>query len=328
MLFCKMKETYMSKLALKYITLLVIAFVLLNLLSDLELSVCVAKRRNPQHVNPHDFTYVINPGWSICRGDAERPTLIVTVPSDPRNFNARQSVRNTWANPLYFDQIKIVFMLGLTTNETINEAVVRESQRHGDIVQEDFIDAYVNLTLKTLLTMKWTSEYCSNARFVLKIDDDIIMNTRKVYDYLNDRWLANETHNAFHCYINYMREPMRFETKWTMTKEDYPYDFYPTYCDGPAYLFSIDLAAKLFNASLYHKLLYLEDVSMGILAEKLNATFVNLTDLFFYNPYGVIDYAKKYPEWINEFLFYYTMNTYYPDHFYDVWNTLHNVLTG
>ena len=39
-----------------------------------------------------------------------------------------------------------------------------------------FQDTYHNLTLKTIMGLKWTSIFCSQARFVLKTDDDIYVN--------------------------------------------------------------------------------------------------------------------------------------------------------
>ena len=95
----------------------------------------------------------------------------------------RQSIRNSWANPFYFNKTKIVFILGNSANESLNQMIRDESEKHGDIVQVDFLDTYANLTLKTIQLLRWTAEYCTNAPFVLKIDDDMIMNSKKVYEY-------------------------------------------------------------------------------------------------------------------------------------------------
>ena len=39
-----------------------------------------------------------------------------------------------------------------------------------------FQDSYHNLTLKTVMGLKWTSIFCPHAQFILKTDDDIYVN--------------------------------------------------------------------------------------------------------------------------------------------------------
>ena len=39
-----------------------------------------------------------------------------------------------------------------------------------------FQDIYYNLTLKTVMGLKWSSIYCSQAKYVMKTDDDIFVN--------------------------------------------------------------------------------------------------------------------------------------------------------
>ena len=49
-----------------------------------------------------------------------------------------------------------------------------EAEEHHDLVVEDFQESYLNLTVKTTYLLKWlNSSYCSRARFILKVDDDV-----------------------------------------------------------------------------------------------------------------------------------------------------------
>jgi len=43
-------------------------------------------------------------------------------------------------------------------------------------VQGNFIDSYKNLTLKAVLGLRWMSQYCSQAPFAIKTDDDTFLN--------------------------------------------------------------------------------------------------------------------------------------------------------
>ncbi len=44
-------------------------------------------------------------------------------------------------------------MIGKSLNETVNELIVEEAENFGDIVQEDFMDTYRNLTIKTVRSL-------------------------------------------------------------------------------------------------------------------------------------------------------------------------------
>ncbi len=57
---------------------------------------------------------------------------------------------------------------------------------YGDLVQENFLDSYRNLTLKTLMGIRWASIYCANAKFIVKIDDDVVLNPYFLVNYLDN----------------------------------------------------------------------------------------------------------------------------------------------
>ena len=64
-----------------------------------------------------------------------------------------------------------------------------------DIIVFDFIDHYENLTLKTMMGMKWATEMCPKVQSVLKIDDDMTINTpkyitNKKYSVLRPRYVV------------------------------------------------------------------------------------------------------------------------------------------
>ena len=58
---------------------------------------------------------------------------------------------------------QIFFMLGTTEelNPTLESDLLKESLEFSDIVREQFIDSYSNLTLKSIGGIKWTTQFCS-----------------------------------------------------------------------------------------------------------------------------------------------------------------------
>lgn len=83
-------------------------------------------------------------------------------------------------------RVRVVFLLGVAPNEmtsdeqqyqinyehdvygTNNESLIQLTSidllflSPGDIIQENFVDSYNNLTLKTILMLKWTNRNCFN----------------------------------------------------------------------------------------------------------------------------------------------------------------------
>ena len=53
--------------------------------------------------------------------------------------------------------------------------VLAESQEHNDLVVEDFHDVYLNLTMKTGFLLKWLSQDCPEAKFILKVASTLFL---------------------------------------------------------------------------------------------------------------------------------------------------------
>lgn len=105
-------------------------------------------------------------------------------------------------------QIKVVFLIGKTENNETQEKIISESQTHDDLIQESFIDSYNNLTLKSVMMLKWVVNNCDGkgidcnkillcsiysiylffltftVRFVMKCDDDTFVVLFNLIHYL------------------------------------------------------------------------------------------------------------------------------------------------
>jgi hypothetical protein len=182
------------------------------------------------NVSPHHFPYLINPEDSICGPNKGADLLLIAfVPISVSNFAGRNSIRQTWSNYNSVKNMKVVFLLGSTQNSTLSQEVFFESHVYGDIIQEDFVDSYRNLTIKTLMGLKWVSTYCYNARFTMKVDDDVVVSTLNLLDFLNQVDVANPTlHNTFLCkYINNGTVERNQSSKFFIPREVYPLDLFP-----------------------------------------------------------------------------------------------------
>ena len=74
-----------------------------------------------------------------------------------------------------------------------------ESETHGDILQERFEDSYRNLTIKTMLFLKWYNQKCSHIPYLLKADDDVFLNTKNLYKIVSQNTKADILIGLLHC---------------------------------------------------------------------------------------------------------------------------------
>lgn len=77
-------------------------------------------------------------------------------------------------------------MHGLNEAErTVQRVLGREHGRYGDLVQCQSRDTYTNLTLKSIAALEWIREYCPTARYLLKTDDDMFIDIRRLLRFID-----------------------------------------------------------------------------------------------------------------------------------------------
>ncbi|CAF2715251.1 unnamed protein product [Rotaria sp. Silwood2] len=234
-------------------------------------------------VNPHNFLYLLNPEYSVCDNSSSPVYLLVYVHSGPTNYQRRVVIRETWATRTLFPDLRLVFMIGKTLDNNVMKAIEYENALYHDIVQEDFTDSYKNLTYKGVMALKWISVYCSKTKYVLKVDDDIVVNTFTLINHLKflDKHNPNK-HSTILCLLWQAMGVMRdSKSKWYLSKEDFPLDKFPPYCSGSAFILTGDMPAKMYNASLYVPFFWVDDYYItGAVASAANVTYAQLGSLY------------------------------------------------
>lgn len=147
------------------------------------------KRFDLKPINVNPYVYITNPNTKCSNPPLKNNaniSILILIKSEPDNFHLRQTIRWTWESfTAYHDYVRIVFLLGISPDpEDKNTDVLVEHARYNDIVQQNFIDKYRNLTLKTVMGYKWTEQYCSEATHVLMQDDDYHFNVKNLVAYI------------------------------------------------------------------------------------------------------------------------------------------------
>ncbi|NWW65352.1 B3GL1 acetylgalactosaminyltransferase, partial [Ifrita kowaldi] len=214
------------------------------------------------------------------------PFLVILVASSPSHVKARQAIRVTWGSrdSWWGQHVLTLFLLGQDTRREDKAAALSvedESILYGDIIRQDFVDTYDNLTLKTIMAFQWFSEFCSNARFFMKTDDDVFINTPNLVKLLLQ---LNSSENVFTGYPLIGNFAYRgFDRKRSISYEEYPFKLYPPYCSGLGYILDGKLALRAYELMSHVKPLKFEDVYVGICLNllKVNVTIPEDAEQFF-----------------------------------------------
>ena len=181
--------------------------------------------------------FSLNPKELIC--DPNKKLLIIAfVVIAPDSFEKRNVIRSTWGNNLLApDEFKIVFSVGQSENSTINDMLLNEFLLHEDILQiNNFNDSYDYLTTKIMKSFRWISKYCQSAQYVLRINDDVMVNTFGLINYFKNLKLGE---NQIYGHLLKKTSPIRFQHKHMVSRIEYDRDFYPNYPEGKIFLILI-----------------------------------------------------------------------------------------
>ncbi|XP_041361661.1 beta-1,3-galactosyltransferase 5-like [Gigantopelta aegis] len=219
----------------------------------------------------------------------ERHQLVVLVLTMHHMESQRQAIRDTWGSVSTLGtwpgstekfSIKLLFILGVSKNDSLNIAVSKEGEKTGDLIIAGFDESYYNLTRKVLVGFKWIREFCPTAKYVMKVDEDIYINIPQFAASMNSRKWDNLIYGLY-----FMASSVERGGKYMVSREIYPIEMYPPHVKGIVYFMTTDAAMKILAVSEYMPYINIEDVHMtGILAKIFNFRHVALSpDLYYTN---------------------------------------------
>ncbi|KAF7277789.1 hypothetical protein GWI33_009207 [Rhynchophorus ferrugineus] len=225
-------------------------------------------------VDINNFSFVIL-NEHFC--DSMEVFLLILVTSAPGHTENRLNIRSTWGFPR--KDIKLVFVLGMFADEQLEEEIEMESKLHGDIIQGNFIDSYHNLTYKTVMSLKYVVYHCPKVLYILKMDDDLFVNTPLLLNFLKNDLSPYGSANLFLCNDMTGSPVIRDNrSKWYVPEDVYPDSIYPSYCSGWYVIFSPDVCFQLYQQSQNHKYLSVDDAFVyGIAARKANLKHTDIS---------------------------------------------------
>ncbi|KAG0432951.1 hypothetical protein HPB47_020358 [Ixodes persulcatus] len=197
---------------------------------------------------PNAHSVVLN-----CKRNLDYLFFVHTSPDHHLHRNILRDALGKDSLSLAYNWTK-VFFVGLPANKDTSRAIETEAAVHGDIVVLPYYDTYKNLTYKFVYGMKWVTEYCSGVKYVVKIDDDVVVNLALMMKYLNE--VPASQARVLHCQV-WEHMPVLRETNspWYLSKDVHPNKEFSEYCSGRGLVFRSSLLRPLYNATfclLFH----------------------------------------------------------------------------
>ncbi|XP_053679819.1 uncharacterized protein LOC128730765 [Anopheles nili] len=240
---------------------------------------------------PPEDTIVSVPSAPNGLSSGASPTIGAPAPDQPTTKTFRSSLFPNGGD------VDPAFNIGVgadTVDDELQLRIVNESEVFGDIIQESFIDSYNNLTLKTVMMLKWVTNNCDGkVKFIMKCDDDTFVNVpnllhvllggtvplyKAALSFYDSNTVAvksskNRLVAGKHLLTGFLfceaKPIVDTSSKWYSPTYMYNKNVYPNYLSGTAYLMNFEVAKALYRASLTTPIFHLEDVYLtGIVADR------------------------------------------------------------
>ncbi|XP_052072444.1 beta-1,3-galactosyltransferase brn-like [Mytilus californianus] len=199
-----------------------------------------------------------------CSADIE---LIILVKSSVGHFDQREAIRSTWGK-CHGENVLVVFLLGYFT-EFVEHARY-EYAEHKDIVQGSFNDEYRNNIYKTLMAYDWVVSNL-NSQFVFFVDDDYFVTIPNLLKFSSEKIRSGR--DVMFGYKQCNRDPVKSReskySKWYIPEKEYQPLILPPFLSGGSVLTHINVLRTLKIAFPYMKTIFLDDVYVSLVAQKL-----------------------------------------------------------
>lgn len=281
-----------------------------------------------QLIDFNNFSYEIS--QPPCNSNIK---ALILVHSAPENIKKRSVIRQTWGSQFSsYRPFRIIFLLGKVNTQNLQIQLELENSVHSDILQGSFIDAYRNMTYKHVMAFKFYTYSCPNAQILIKVDDDVFVNTPLISQYISNK--ENPTSlNYSNNNINLFSENLLFcdkysqslvkrtyRSKWRVSFKEYSKRYYPPYCPGFAIIYSSDVVFRLYSAAQKHKYFWIDDVLItGVIASSINITITSMKPyiLFQEEASRLSDGSSQY----NDIKFIFAWPNIAPEDIFDLWRT-------
>ncbi|XP_016948467.1 beta-1,3-galactosyltransferase 5 [Drosophila biarmipes] len=240
-------------------------------------------------LNLTDFQYLL--ASNVCR-TAERELLAVLIVTSYAGHDAlrsahRQAIPQSKLAEMGLQRVFLLAALPARERFISQEQLASEQRRFGDLVQGNFVEDYRNLSYKHVMGLKWAAQECRHhAKFIIKLDDDIIYDVFHLRRYLEalevgQPGLATSS-TLLSGYVLDAKPPIRLRAnKWYVSKKEYPHALYPAYLSGWMYVTNVPTAERMAAEAERAAFFWIDDTWLtGVVRTRLGIPLERHNDWF------------------------------------------------
>ncbi|XP_037935575.1 beta-1,3-galactosyltransferase 5-like [Teleopsis dalmanni] len=226
--------------------------------------------------NLTNFAYTLEN--NLCNNKKEFLAIIIVTSyagHDELRSAHRQAISQVKLAELGFKRVFLLAEIPKTEHFINQNQLQNEQERFGDLLQGNFMEGYRNLSYKHIMGLRWAAIECKQAKFIIKIDDDIVYDVFQLRRYLELLEVQHaelaSSDNLLSGYVLRNTKPQRnIANKWFVSSQEYIGDIYPDYLSGWLYITNSATATKLVYEAQQSNFFWIDDTWVtGILREKL-----------------------------------------------------------
>jgi hypothetical protein len=193
--------------------------------------------RARNYFHPAKLKIVVSP-WNLCTNEHGKDLdLFVALFSRAGGLKSRNLIRRDIFNRTRFPSIQVAFILGMSAHASVNTEIIEENEKHGDIIQGEFVDSYRNLSFKSIMHWRWSKYNCMNARYFAKMDDDVFLNIPLLLEYLHNKTLFDPPRPSFSGHVMSSSPAIREkDCRYYVSEKEWPEPVFKPYVNGPFYV--------------------------------------------------------------------------------------------
>ncbi|XP_077496394.1 beta-1,3-galactosyltransferase 1-like [Amblyomma americanum] len=190
-------------------------------------------------------------GWAVAERCRYPLDVLVFVHASAYRWRRRATVRDTLLEEASARRFSMagVFFVGRRVNDSELDAWLDlEADMTGDLVVLPIEDGYRSVTPKFLAGMRWVADHCPTVKWIVKIDDDVMVEPFELQRYF--RAVLQYQPRSLHCLV--ITNGPVFRDPWSrfyVPREDFPENVYFRYCSGRSLMMTYDVMRDLLRAA-------------------------------------------------------------------------------
>eukprot|EP00171_Calliarthron_tuberculosum_P012671 IDg12671t1 len=162
----------------------------------------VTRTQPPVLSNPKSKSASISPVRSSnpSLNEPKSPFLVVAIGTNPKNFEMRKGLRQSWVSWLRKDpDVVYRFFTELTGDAALDKKLSNEHLEHGDMELQDISGGYTAFSMRGQYQMRWALSKYPKLAYYLRVDDDTFLCYRKFMWELQQRPRKNFFWGKYFC---------------------------------------------------------------------------------------------------------------------------------